>query len=132
MLPSKIVLKCRTLQQTSNLQVIGQIDSRFIAVRLMSEKLVVLLDQHAVHERIRLEQVQRAQKAERKSQVFDFDKRMKVHCENCDKACRGAIRFGKKLTLNQCKRLIRRLGHCRMPFQCAHGRPSIMLLCQFE
>ena len=41
-MPSKIVLKCSTLQQVSNIQVIGQIDCRFIAVRLISEQLVLL------------------------------------------------------------------------------------------
>ncbi|CAG8481795.1 35105_t:CDS:10, partial [Racocetra persica] len=42
------------------------------------------------------------------------------------KACRGAIRFNDKLTLNQCQELISELAFCDFPFQCAHGRPSMI------
>eukprot|EP00043_Microstomoeca_roanoka_P016887 m.174575 g.174575 ORF g.174575 m.174575 type:complete len:964 (+) comp16540_c0_seq1:69-2960(+) len=41
------------------------------------------------------------------------------------RACHGAIRFGDELTLEQCRNLIRELSTCKLPFQCAHGRPSI-------
>ncbi|KAL1244323.1 DNA mismatch repair protein [Trichinella spiralis] len=41
-----------------------------------------------------------------------------------DWACRGAIRFGDRLTLNQCQNLIRQLVECEAPFHCAHGRRS--------
>ncbi|CAG8566095.1 17683_t:CDS:10, partial [Gigaspora margarita] len=42
------------------------------------------------------------------------------------KACRGAIKFNDKLTLNQCQELISELAFCDFPFQCAHGRPSMI------
>ncbi|CAG8487786.1 23819_t:CDS:10 [Dentiscutata erythropus] len=42
------------------------------------------------------------------------------------KACRGAIKFNDKLTLNQCQELISELALCDFPFQCAHGRPSMI------
>ncbi|CAG8434863.1 760_t:CDS:10 [Diversispora eburnea] len=44
------------------------------------------------------------------------------------KACRGAIMFNDRLTMNQCENLISRLSLCDFPFQCAHGRPSMIPL----
>ena len=41
------------------------------------------------------------------------------------KACHGAIRFGDSLTKEQCVMLINQLSFCRLPWQCAHGRPSV-------
>ncbi|CAI8032303.1 DNA mismatch repair protein Mlh3 [Geodia barretti] len=37
----------------------------------------------------------------------------------------GAIRFGDHLDLRQCRQLIDSLAKCSLPFQCAHGRPSL-------
>ena len=39
-------------------------------------------------------------------------------------ACRGAIMFGQKLESGDCRRLLKDLALCAVPFQCAHGRPS--------
>ncbi|XP_067939925.1 DNA mismatch repair protein Mlh3-like [Watersipora subatra] len=39
-------------------------------------------------------------------------------------ACRGAIKFGDELNQTQCSALISCLSRCKLPFQCAHGRPS--------
>ena len=44
------------------------------------------------------------------------------------KACHGAIRFGDELTVRESAALLRSLSACRLPFQCAHGRPSIVPL----
>ncbi|KAI0660771.1 hypothetical protein C8Q70DRAFT_972342 [Cubamyces menziesii] len=44
------------------------------------------------------------------------------------KACRGAIMFNDTLTLEQCKRLLDELSETALPFQCAHGRPSLVPL----
>ena len=43
-------------------------------------------------------------------------------------ACRSAIMFGDELTLAECVDLVRALARCRLPFQCAHGRPSVVPL----
>ena len=43
-------------------------------------------------------------------------------------ACRYATMFGDALTLQQCEKLIDALSKCRLPFVCAHGRPSIIPL----
>lgn len=44
------------------------------------------------------------------------------------KACRSAIMFGKRLSARESNQLIRNLSNCKFPFQCAHGRPSIVPL----
>ncbi|KAI0727330.1 hypothetical protein C8Q72DRAFT_841248 [Fomitopsis betulina] len=44
------------------------------------------------------------------------------------KACRGAIMFNDALTHDQCTRLVRQLAQTALPFQCAHGRPSLVPL----
>ncbi|KAJ6539720.1 hypothetical protein B0H19DRAFT_370767 [Mycena capillaripes] len=44
------------------------------------------------------------------------------------KACRGAIMFNDSLTHGQCEKLIENLCRTAFPFQCAHGRPSLVPL----
>uniref|UniRef100_A0A8C5X003 MutL homolog 3 n=1 Tax=Malurus cyaneus samueli TaxID=2593467 RepID=A0A8C5X003_9PASS len=43
-------------------------------------------------------------------------------------ACHGAIKFNEHLTLEESCRLIEALSSCKLPFQCAHGRPSMLPL----
>jgi DNA mismatch repair protein MLH3 len=42
------------------------------------------------------------------------------------RACRGAIMFNDPLSIEECKVLVSRLAKCAFPFQCAHGRPSMI------
>ncbi|KAL8377329.1 hypothetical protein RB595_008154 [Gaeumannomyces hyphopodioides] len=44
------------------------------------------------------------------------------------RACRSAIMFNDPLSLGDCQALLARLGACAFPFQCAHGRPSMVPL----
>ncbi|KAH3902352.1 uncharacterized protein SCODWIG_00853 [Saccharomycodes ludwigii] len=44
------------------------------------------------------------------------------------KSCRNSIMFGDELTLDDCQSLVTKLAECNMPFNCAHGRPSIVPL----
>jgi len=44
------------------------------------------------------------------------------------RACRSAIMFNDVLTVEECKALLARLTQCAFPFQCAHGRPSMVPL----
>jgi DNA mismatch repair protein MLH3 len=44
------------------------------------------------------------------------------------RACRSAIMFNDALTLEDSKALMSRLAECAFPFQCAHGRPSMVPL----
>eukprot|EP00435_Cladocopium_sp_Y103_P036013 s1579_g9.t1 len=41
------------------------------------------------------------------------------------KACRRAIKFNDHLDQAQMERLMRELSRCDLPFQCAHGRPTV-------
>jgi len=41
------------------------------------------------------------------------------------RACRGAVKFGDSLSREKCRELLNQLSQCQLPFQCAHGRPSI-------
>ncbi|XP_046670027.1 DNA mismatch repair protein Mlh3-like isoform X3 [Homalodisca vitripennis] len=47
-------------------------------------------------------------------------------------ACRGAIKFGDKISLEESKFLLSKLALCEMPFQCAHGRPVLTPLIEIE
>lgn len=42
------------------------------------------------------------------------------------RACRSAIMFNDVLTVDECQNLVSRLARCVFPFQCAHGRPSMV------
>ncbi|KAI9880986.1 MAG: DNA mismatch repair protein [Pleopsidium flavum] len=44
------------------------------------------------------------------------------------RSCRSAIMFNDQLSGEQCQTLISRLAECAFPFQCAHGRPSMVPL----
>ena len=48
------------------------------------------------------------------------------------RSCRSAIMFNDELTVEDCEVLIKRLALCAFPFQCAHGRPSMIPLVQLE
>ncbi len=44
------------------------------------------------------------------------------------RACRGAVMFNDELSRAECASLLARLAGCALPFQCAHGRPSMVPL----
>ncbi|XP_044723857.1 histidine kinase-, DNA gyrase b-, and HSP90-like ATPase domain-containing protein [Hirsutella rhossiliensis] len=44
------------------------------------------------------------------------------------RSCRSAIMFNDELSRDECARLVLRLSRCAFPFQCAHGRPSMVPL----
>ena len=50
----------------------------------------------------------------------------------CSYACHSAIRFGDSLTMLECTAIVKSLAKCRLPFQCAHGRPSIAPLISLD
>ncbi|XP_004584449.2 DNA mismatch repair protein Mlh3 isoform X2 [Ochotona princeps] len=47
-------------------------------------------------------------------------------------ACHGAIKFNDGLSLEESCRLIEALSCCQLPFQCAHGRPSMLPLANID
>lgn len=42
------------------------------------------------------------------------------------RACRSAVMFNDKLSMMECRELIRKLATCAFPFMCAHGRVSMV------
>ncbi|KAK1988348.1 hypothetical protein LZ30DRAFT_699292 [Colletotrichum cereale] len=44
------------------------------------------------------------------------------------RSCRSAIMFNDILSKDECESLVSRLSRCSFPFQCAHGRPSMVPL----
>ena len=44
------------------------------------------------------------------------------------RSCRSAIMFNDELNIDECKTLVQKLSRCAFPFQCAHGRPSMVPL----
>lgn len=44
------------------------------------------------------------------------------------RACRSAVMFNDELGRDECKELLRKVAECAFPFQCAHGRPSMVPL----
>ncbi|KAF4078596.1 hypothetical protein AMELA_G00200880 [Ameiurus melas] len=51
-----------------------------------------------------------------------------VHSVLASQACHGAIKFNDELSKEECCSLVASLSSCQLPFQCAHGRPSILPL----
>ncbi|XP_021035060.1 DNA mismatch repair protein Mlh3 isoform X2 [Mus caroli] len=47
-------------------------------------------------------------------------------------ACHGAIKFNDRLSLEESCRLIEALSLSQLPFQCAHGRPSMLPLADLD
>lgn len=43
-------------------------------------------------------------------------------------ACRNAVKFGDHLTIEECHVMVEKLLKTKLPFQCAHGRPSMVPL----
>mmetsp|Transcript_85646 Transcript_85646/g.171032 ORF Transcript_85646/g.171032 Transcript_85646/m.171032 type:complete len:122 (+) Transcript_85646:962-1327(+) len=48
------------------------------------------------------------------------------------KACRRAVMFGDTLDLAKCQTILSNLAQCELPFQCAHGRPTLVLLASLD
>nr|CAI5848618.1 unnamed protein product [Callosobruchus analis] len=188
-----------------NVKVIGQTDRKFICVLEPKQNLLILYDQHAVHERVRLEKLLIDYKNSKckcdEVLVFLPKNHLKLllkhdkylnslgitaeyHTDSISiteipsyiynkfkdndtgslakvirllikelvellrstrgttsaslpkflqdiislEACRGAIKFGDTLSKEQCTDLLTMLSSCNLPFQCAHGRPTLVPL----
>jgi DNA mismatch repair protein MLH3 len=48
------------------------------------------------------------------------------------RACRSAIMFNDALSVEECKVLLSKLAGCTLPFQCAHGRPSLVPILELD
>lgn len=101
-----------------DLKVIGQsADKAIIFFYHAKRRRIVCFDQHAADERIRYEQL--LDKNNSDEGDLDIIK---------SQACHGAIRFGDKLTIDQCQELMENLLQCKVPFRCAHSRCGACVL----
>jgi DNA mismatch repair protein MLH3 len=48
------------------------------------------------------------------------------------RSCRTAIMFNDELTGKQCTELVQRLSRCAFPLQCAHGRPTLVVITEVD
>lgn len=120
--------------------VIGVFSSGFILFQIDTEsQKVYLMDQHAAHERIRLEKLnEEPVSVDAMLSKKDFDLLMFIRDTKPDierttlltktRACRGAVSITKILELEVIIRLIINLGRCKIPTCCAHGRPTLIEL----
>ncbi|PSN54405.1 hypothetical protein C0J52_21889 [Blattella germanica] len=203
----------------SNVKILGQLDKKFIVTKLglaagNKQELIVVFDQHAVHERIRVESLMKDYHVEGSDTVFkssavDPHIRLKLSDKEArimscyekeferlglafqlledseieitsvptclvqgrgvsvlqgflesmireqvetiigtrgvgitvpsviqsvvnSEACRGSVKFGDQLSLEECQKLLNDLPKCQLPFQCAHGRPSLVPLADLK
>jgi DNA mismatch repair ATPase MutL len=203
--PTTLLHVTKTLLQDSSLRVIGQVDNKYIFFTSSDQLLCV--DQHAIHERILLEEMEKklqnkliqnslsSAQIDMKSKVTNLQlhiltnqryrqyfmgwgfqyslnkltllistvpviegeiltrldflefvdyiyrnqelpiltlKPPSVNRILASKACRSAIKFGDSLPLQRCEELIQQLSTTSFPFQCAHGRPSVVPLFSFS
>ncbi|XP_063041582.1 DNA mismatch repair protein Mlh3 [Engraulis encrasicolus] len=76
---------------------------------------------HALIEEYLREQIQMLRSTSRLQATLPLT----VHNVLASQACHGAIKFNHSLSRDECHSLVRSLADCQLPFQCAHGRPSI-------
>lgn len=95
-------------------RVIGQFNSQFILIRI--NRIILIIDQHALHERIQLERILRNRKRR-----FDLEVAKEL-------ACRNSIRFNTPLSEFKMNEIVRKVTNLKNPFICCHGRPSILHL----
>ncbi|KAF8405555.1 hypothetical protein HHK36_010462 [Tetracentron sinense] len=117
-------------------KVLLQVDRKFIPV--MAGGTLVIIDQHAADERIRLEELRRKVLSGEEKAVTYLDSEQELLAETDGsstmppsvirvlnfKACRGAIMFGDSLLPSECSLILEELKQTSLCFQCAHGRPT--------
>ncbi|TBU00203.1 putative MutL-like DNA mismatch repair protein [Hamiltosporidium tvaerminnensis] len=105
--------------EISKESLIGQFNNEFIIIK--NHKSLFILDQHAIHERIRLEKFIKNRNI--KESITETELEILK-----SKACRGAIKFGDNLNDKELTKILEEIKYCDHPFICAHGRPSIRYL----
>lgn len=91
---------------------IGQFNNEFLLVFYGND--LIIIDQHALHERILLEKLISEHKLSLDSDLTVLKSR----------ACKGAIRFGTAISHKVAVKMIGAIKELVFPFICAHGRTS--------
>ncbi|GJD07651.1 DNA mismatch repair protein MutL [Galdieria sulphuraria] len=99
------------------------------APRIRILEMPFLPDMLTIHADILREQIQSMVVAKSPNVIFQQIPQAILQ-ELATKACQKAIKFGDYLTYQQISQLLEQLKECKYPFQCAHGRPSIVPLFQ--
>nr|XP_032516278.1 GATA zinc finger domain-containing protein 14-like isoform X1 [Danaus plexippus plexippus] len=165
-----LIFNATSLRQA---KILGQIDRKFIATKMNGKKtdvnvdFLVLFDQHAVDERVKLErnlaeyfdgELWRSVKVDSIPLKLNENELVYLHNhrhkfsqfglqwtfqenkisinsipkaiigKNARQACRNAIKFGDNVSLSDCTTLLKSLSSCKIPFQCAHGRPVMTVV----
>lgn len=101
----------------SDIQVVGQSAERAIIFCFhVQRRRIICFDQHAVDERVRFEQLLDRMRPGDNLETIK------------SRACHHAIRFGDRLSLDECQKLFEQLLKCKVPFRCAHSRLSVCVL----
>lgn len=95
-------------------EIIGQFNKQFILLKIRN--CILIIDQHALHERIMLEKLIR-------------NKKNRINLNRAkEMACKNAIKFNEKLTKLKMMEIVSFIPYLNEPFICCHGRPSVLHL----
>lgn len=118
--------------QDPRIRIIGFFDCGFVLFRERDLEAVYIMDQHAAHERVRLELLQyfgREDALVRKEEPLEEQWDGLYAIANFKmQACKGAITISDQISLQEGMALIRSLFGCRLFRICAHGRPTMVKL----
>ena len=142
LLPKPLIFEVQTREQS----VLSRLAPSFAALGVLYDlstpnggpkcKMIVKALPAAIAERCRLEPKVLIEMIRRESWKCE-EERSSLATHTCpqglldmlnSRACRSAIMFNDELTKEECQTLVQRLGNCAFPFQCAHGRPSMIPL----
>ena len=104
---------------------IGQFNNQFFVINYLDS--IVVIDQHALHERILLEELINKQNLTMYHITNDKDTSTLIK-EFKMTACKNAITFNQVIFKEKACKLIRQIKNLRFPFICAHGRNSSCLI----
>jgi DNA mismatch repair ATPase MutL len=125
--------------QSGDFEIIGEFTKGFIIFKV--QNFIYAADQHAVHERLRLEMLESDYRkndykpSRLKKDVLDVQLVEELRATRIfdlyalkTRACKGAIKITDQISREQMREMLQTLGTLQFPFICAHGRPSIVQL----
>lgn len=119
------IQKDRLNKYTIHIQSLSDILSQKVRNDMMYMKKILLQHGHDIKESKKPMLSNMKSQKQKMSQYLNCIPMFYMEIFN-SKACRAAIMFGDTLTKNECELLVHKLSACWLPFQCAHGRPSMV------